>query len=240
MLRVWLPPDYKLLRTRRYPVLYLNDGQNLFDACTSIFNGQEWRVDETATELIQGQKISPLIIVGIDSAGKRDRPKEYLPFPDDTLRPPVSDVHGKDYPRFLLEEVMPFINHAYRTDPDPVKTGLGGSSYGAGIALYAVMARPGTFGRLLLESPSLYAHDNFLLHQAEHFKQWPGLVYVGVGSVQEPVDDAHRLVDILHKSGLGSQRLLFVEVQGAAHNEDAWAERLPRALEFLYGSRVAP
>lgn len=239
MLRVWLPPEYKHLRTRHYPVLYLNDGQNLFDACTSIFNAQEWRVDESVTELIREQRITPLIIVGIDNAGKRDRPKEYLPFPDDTLRPMESEVHGQDYPRFLLEEVMPFINREYRTDPDPAKTGLGGSSYGAGIALYTVMARPGNFGRLLLESPSLYAHDNFLLHEAERFNQWPGLVYIGVGSVQEPVDDVHQLVDILHKNSLGSKRLLLVEVPGAGHNENAWAERLPRALEFLYGSRVA-
>lgn len=237
-LRVWLPPDYKRLPSRRYPVLYLNDGQNLFNACTSIFNAQEWRVDETATQLIREQKIQPLIVVGIDNAGKRDRPKEYLPFPDDTLQPIVSEVHGQEYPRFLLDEVMPFINHEYRTDPDPAKTGLGGSSYGAGIALYTIMVRPGNFGRLLLESPSLYAHHNFLLREAEHFKQWPRLVYIGVGSVQEPVDDVHHLMDIFHEGGLGSQRFLLVEVPGAAHNEKAWAARLPRALEFLYGSRV--
>jgi hypothetical protein len=83
MLRVWLPPGYDSAehRTERYPVLYLNDGQDLFDACTSIFNREEWRVDETATELIGSGKVRPLIIIGIDNAGKADRPKEYLPFP---------------------------------------------------------------------------------------------------------------------------------------------------------------
>src|SRR3569832_1610326 len=97
MLRVWLPPRYSSPehRGQRYPVLYLNDGQDLFDACTSIFNAEEWGVDETATALIQSRRIPPLIIVGIDNAGKRDRPKEYLPFPDDTLRPASPKVYGR-------------------------------------------------------------------------------------------------------------------------------------------------
>jgi enterochelin esterase-like enzyme len=236
MLRVWLPPGYKSFdqSSRRYPVMYLNDGQDLFDACTSIFNAQEWRVDETAMALIQNGRVPPLIIVGIDDAGKRDRPKEYLPFPDDTLRPAVPRVRGKDYPKFLLDEVMPFINREYRTDPDPAMTGLGGSSYGAGIALYTVMRHPGRFGKLLLESPSLYAHDNYLLRKAEGFTRWPEKVFIGVGSINEPVDDVHRLQDTLRRQGLGVPRLLVVEQPGTAHNEEAWAQRFPRALQFLY------
>src|SRR4029077_7495658 len=236
MLRVWLPPGYKNRdrRSQRYPVMYLNDGQNLFDVCTSIFNAQEWRADETATALIQSGKIPALIIVGIDNAGKRDRPKEYLPFPDDTLKPPVLRVHGKDYPKFLLDEVMPFINREYPTDPDPMKTGLGGSSYGAGIALYTVMKHPGRFGKLLLESPSLYAHDNSFLHEADSFARGREKLFIGVGSIREPVDDVHRLQDTLRRQGLGIPRLLVVEQPGAAHNEEAWAQRFPRALQFLY------
>jgi len=242
MLRVWLPPGYKNpdQRSERYPVMYLNDGQDLFDVCTSIFSAQEWRVDETATALIQSGKIPPLIIVGIDNAGKRDRPKEYLPFPDDTLKPPVLRVRGKDYPKFLLDEVMPFINREYRTDPDPAKTGLGGSSYGAGIALYIVMKHPRRFGKLLLESPSLYAHDNYLLREADRFARWPDKLFIGVGSINEPVDDVHRLRDTLRRQGLGIQRLSVVEQPGAAHNEEAWAQRFPRALQFLYSRPTDP
>jgi enterochelin esterase-like enzyme len=182
MLRVWLPPGYKNpdQRSEHYPVMYLDDGQDLFDACTSIFNAQEWRVDGTATALIRSGTIPALIIVGIDNAGKRDRPKEYLPFPDDTLKPSVLSVHGKDYPKFLLDEVMPFINRENRTDPDPANTGVGGSSYGAGIALYPVMKHPGRFGKLLPESLSLYAHDNYLLRRADRFTRWPEKVFIGV------------------------------------------------------------
>jgi enterochelin esterase-like enzyme len=236
-LRVWLPPGYNSEdRAKRYPVLYLNDGQNLFDARTSMFSSEEWKVDETATALIKSGKIPPMIIVGIDNAGKRDRPREYLPFPDETLTPATPDVRGKDYPRFLLDEVMPTINKEFRTDDSPKNTGLGGSSYGAGIALYTVMAHPEKFGRLLLESPSLYAHDDFLLHEADHFHRWPEKIYVGVGSIREPVDDVHRLTEILRCDGLGNDRLRVIEEQGAAHDEHAWAGRFPMALKFLYGS----
>jgi predicted alpha/beta superfamily hydrolase len=239
MLRVWLPPHYDSLENhnRRYPVLYLNDGQNLFDACTSMFSPEEWRVDETATSLIDDGKIPPLIVVGIDNAGKRDRPKEYLPFPDESLRPPTTDVHGKDYPRFLVDEVMPFIERMYRIDERPIATGIGGSSYGAGIALYTVMERPGRFEKLLLESASLYAHDDYLLKRATTFKKWPARVFIGVGSVNEPVDDVRRLRTILQRRpGVG---LLFIASPGAGHNEKAWAQRFPDALEFLYGNDQA-
>jgi predicted alpha/beta superfamily hydrolase len=236
MLRVWLPSGYNSPQQRntRYSVLYLNDGQDLFDACTSIFNRQEWRVDETATDLIASRRIPPLIIVGIDNTGKRNRPNEYLPFPDDTLNPPAPQVHGKDYPRFLLDEVIPFINAHYRTDPSPANTGIGGSSYGAGIALYTVMVRPGRFGKLLLESPSIYAHNDYLIHTAQTFTRWPAKIYIGVGSLNEPVEDVQRLQTILLNHGLGSLRLLVIKEQGPGHNETAWAGRFPHALEFLY------
>ena len=237
MLRVWLPPGYDADdRAKRYPVLYLNDGQNLFDACTSMFSSDEWKADETATTLIESGKIPPMIIVGIDNAGKKDRPKEYLPFPDETLTPATPEVHGKEYPRFLLDEVIPLINKDFRTDDRPDKTGLGGSSYGAGIALYTVMTHPDRFGRLLLESPSLYAHDDFLLHEAERVHHWPEKIFIGVGSVREPVDDVHRLTEIFRRAGLGSDRVRVVEQVGAAHDEQAWAGRFPTALQFLYGA----
>ena len=237
MLRVWLPPGYRSPENRkqRYPVLYLNDGQNVFDACTSIFNPQEWRADETATELVRSGKIVPLIIVGIDNAGKRERPNEYLAWPDDTLNPPMPAVHGKSYPEFLFSEVMPFINREYRTRTEAADTALGGSSYGAGIALYAAIQRPGRIGKLLLESPSLYADNDHLLHDAELLTRWPQRVFVGVGTVSEPEDDVRRLADILRKHGLKQGRLMVVVQPGAAHNEDAWAARFPGALQFLFG-----
>jgi hypothetical protein len=96
-LRVLLPSGYHEAanQNRKYPVLYLNDGQDLFDVCTSLFNREEWRVDETVNDLIATDKLPPLIVVGIDNAGKRLRPKEYLPYVDDTLTPPELEPLGE-------------------------------------------------------------------------------------------------------------------------------------------------
>ena len=169
----------------------MNDGQNLFDAATSTFSSYEWRMDETAAELLRRGTIEPMIVVGVDNAGRRDRPLEYLPYPDEFLRPPVPRPRGLEYPRFLVDEVMPLIRRIYRTRPGPEATGVGGSSYGGVAALVAAMKRPDVFGRLLLESPSLYISDERLLRDAAAVRRWPRCVYVAIGT-KETGDAAGR------------------------------------------------
>jgi predicted alpha/beta superfamily hydrolase len=244
-LRVLLPPGYdeEQNSAKRYPVLYLNDGQNLFDVSTSMFNPVEWQVDETVKKLLEQNRIRPLIVVGVDNPGKRERPVEYLPYPDAYLSPPVPSPRGKEYPDFLIGEVMPFINRSYRTRTDPESTGLGGSSYGAVAALYTIISRPGVFGRALLESPSLYISDNRLLKDSANVRQWPERVYVAIGTREtgdasgdlEAVALVSRFAGILKNAGLDRKRLLVVIDEGGVHREDAWGRRLGRALEFLYG-----
>jgi enterochelin esterase-like enzyme len=235
-LRILLPAGYHLPANRkhRYPVLYLNDGQNLFDVCTAIFNREEWRVDETVGELVASGKLDPLIVVGIDNGGRRLRPKEYLPYVDETLSPPEPHPESKFYPHFLLDEVVPFVESRYRVLPGPRNRVLGGSSYGAGIALFTVMNRPGSFGGLLLESPSIYADGDHLLRDAASVRIWPHRIYVGAGTVQEPVEDVQKLEAVLRRAGLGNDRLCVVVQQGAAHSEKWWAGRLAKALQFLF------
>src|SRR5580700_3962917 len=106
-LRVWLPPGYDDAENqgRRYPVLYLNDGQNLFESSTA-FGGVEWQVDETADRLIREGAVPPMIIVGIDNTGK-NRLREYMPHR--SIHPALLRVQGKYYPDFLTKEVMPFV-----------------------------------------------------------------------------------------------------------------------------------
>src|ERR1700676_2734880 len=149
-LRVWLPPGYDdpTNAGRRYPVLYLNDGQNLFEASTS-YTGVEWQVDETADRMIREGAVPPMIFVGMDHATK-DRIREYMPHR--SMHPMMLRVQGRRYPDFLMKEVMPFVERNYRVVTGPENTGLGGSSLGALIALYTVMARPEVFGKLLIES----------------------------------------------------------------------------------------
>ena len=240
--RVWLPPGYDepANSSRRYPVLYLNDGQNLFEASSS-FTGVEWQVDETADRLIRESVIPPMVIVGLDNAGK-DRLREYMPHR--SLYPRMFRVQGSRYPSFLSKEVMPFMAANYRVASGPENTGLGGSSLGALIALYTAAVSPGVIGRLLLESPSLWASNRQIIRQSRSVKRWPERVFLGIGTSevgrkdrdQSTVDDVRELAGILRRNGLNDVRLRLVIEEGGTHHESAWARRFPEALAFLFGN----
>jgi enterochelin esterase-like enzyme len=240
-LRVWLPPGYDDAENegRRYPVLYLNDGQNLFEAATS-YTGIEWQVDETADRLIREGAVPPMIIVGIDNATK-DRIREYMPHR--SMHPMMLRVHGRDYPDFLMKEVVLFVERNYRVATGPENTGLGGSSLGALIALYTAMVRPGAIGRLLLESPSLWAWHRQAIKESRSVKIWPARIFLAAGTEEAGsaernrtvVDDVRELAAIVRRAVLNERRLRLVIKDGAGHNEAAWAERFPEALQFLFG-----
>ncbi len=241
MLRVWLPPGYSAPENqgRHYPVFYLNDGQNLFDKATAYI-GVDWQADEAADRLIREGRIPPLVLVGIDNAQK-DRPREYLPYR--TFNPPIMRPQGKHYPNFLLNEVMPFLYQRYRIARGPENTGLGGSSLGAIISLYTAMDRPGIFGRLLLESPSLFVSNRQFLKCSRAFRQWPEKIFMAMGTNEagsegrdrQVVEDVLALERVLRRAGLKEDRLLVRIDEGATHNEREWAKRFPEALAFLFG-----
>jgi predicted alpha/beta superfamily hydrolase len=249
-LRILLPPGYDAPqnRGRRYPVLYLNDGQNLFDAETSTFNGGEWRVDETVGALIAAGRIPPIVVVGIDHAGRQERFREYFPWVDRFLSPPVPDPQGARYPAFLVDEVIPFVEARYRVAREPDQRGIGGSSAGGLAAINAVATRPGVFGRLLVESPSIYVDEAHILKVAAGVTQWPARIVLGAGtgegearacdpgasSEPEVVTDLRRFVAILRATGVAEARIRLTVVPCATHDEAAWARRLPEALAFLY------
>lgn len=240
-LRVWLPPGYDdtANSVRYYPVLYLNDGQNLFEAATA-FAGVEWQVDETADRLIREGTVPPMIIVGIDNTGK-DRIREYMPYR--SMHPVMLRVQGRRYPDFLFHEVMPFIQQNYRVAAEPENIGLGGSSLGALVGIYTVIARPGEIGKLLLESPSLWASNRQLIKDSRAVRIWPEKIFLGVGTAEAGVaersrtvvDDVRELAAIIRRAVLSEKRLRLVIREGAGHNEGAWAERFPEALQFLFG-----
>ncbi len=239
LLRVWLPPDYDGWGATRYPVLYLNDGQNLFDPETA-FDGLHWQVGETAARSIAEQKIRPLIIVGIDNT--KNRAQEYIPYK--SKDPRVLNAKGKCYPDFLQREVMPLIEERYPVLKGAENMGLGGSSLGGLIALYTQLATPGVFGRLLIESPSLFVANRKILEQSRRFRNWPSRVYLGMGTQETGnaekdamiVADVRDLETILREAGLDERRLKVRVEEGASHTESAWAARFPEALEFLYSA----
>ncbi len=240
MLRVWLPPGYADSEGERrsYPVLYLNDGQNLFDPATAYI-GVDWQAGRTAGRLIREGRIPPLVVVGIDNA-RKDRAREYVPF--HSLHPPVRRPQGKLYPAFLVDEVMPFVRERYRVTRNPEDIGLGGSSLGSVIALFSAMDRPGAFGRLLLESPSLYIANRLLLKSSRTFREWPARIFIGVGTRElgdgtrsrHIVEDVRRLEHILRRAGLNESRLRVQIDEGSTHHEGEWARRFPEALAFLF------
>ena len=240
LVRVWLPPDYDGWGTTRYPVLYLNDGQNLFDPATA-FGGVHWQVGETATRLLAEHKIRPLIIVGIDNT--KNRAQEYIPYK--SKDPRVLNAKGKCYPDFLQREVMPLIEERYPVLKGPENTGLGGSSLGGLITLYTQLSTPGVFGRLLIESPSLFVANRKILDECRRFRNWPTRVYLGMGMREtgnaekdaKIVGDVRELETILREGGLDDRRLKVRIEEGASHNEAAWAARFPQALGFLYSDR---
>lgn len=242
-LRVWLPPGYDNPENslKRYPVLYLNDGQNLFEPSTS-FAGVEWQVDETAERLIREGLVPPMIIVGIDNAGK-ERIREYTPHR--SLNPMMLRVQGKRYPNFLIKEVMPFAARNYRIASGPENTGLGGSSLGGLICLYTAALHPGWFGRLLIESPSLWASNRQMIKDSRMVKQWPERIFLATGTAEagredrdrSVVDDVRELAGIFRRASLDDRRLKLVIEEGGTHQESAWARRFPDALLFLFGNR---
>ena len=241
-IRVWLPRGYDDTENaaRHYPVFYLNDGQNLFESSSS-FTGVEWGVDETADRLIREGSLPPMIVVGLDNAGK-ERLREYMPHR--SMHPMMLRVQGRRYPEFLLKEVMPFVENTYRVAKGPENTGLGGSSLGALIALYTAVARPGLIGRLLLESPSLWASNRQAIKESRAVRIWPERIFLAAGTAEAGspersctvVDDVRELSAIMRRAGLSEKRLRMVITEGAGHTESAWGERFPEALQFLFGS----
>jgi predicted alpha/beta superfamily hydrolase len=241
-LRVWLPPGYddRENEGRHYPILYLNDGQNLFEA-SSAFAGVEWQVDETAERLIRAGTVPAMIIAGIDNAGK-DRLREYMPHR--SMNPMMLRAQGRHYPDFLFKEVMPFVEQNYRVAAGPEETGLGGSSLGALIALYTAIVRPGKIGRLLLESPSLWVSSRQIIKQSRFVRIWPERIFLAAGTLeaanaeksQSVVNHVQELAAIVRRAVLSEKRLRVVIQEGAGHSEAAWAQRFPEALQFLFGS----
>lgn len=234
---VYLPPDYETNINRRYPVLYMHDGQNVFDGMTSYIPNQEWRADEAAESLISSGLIEPVIIVGIDNAGV-ERANEYLPTtmtrPDGTKWGGKADLYGK----MLIEEIKPFIDQTYRTKKDRSNTALGGSSFGGVITLHLGLTRPDVFSKLLVVSPSLWWDHNLLIKKLEELKNKPNQkIWIDMGTAEgdSSVTSAKEAADALVKKGMSMGRDIALYIDsGAEHNEIAWARRFPSMLTFLF------
>lgn len=235
---VYLPPGYRRFRTRRYPVLYLHDGQNVFDAATA-FGGVEWSADETAQRLIEQKLIEPLIIVAVANTGE-NRIHEYAPTaarinPHKRMR---SRGLLRKYGRFLINELKPFIDATYRTLPEAESTGLGGSSLGGLATLSLGLWFPNVFTRLAVMSPSVWWDERVLYDMVEAIEEGgkpPLKIWLDTGTSEEGWENARGLRDRLVEKGWRlDDDLYYIEDEGAGHTEAAWAYRLDAALRFLF------
>jgi enterochelin esterase-like enzyme len=230
---VYLPPGYHEQPQRRFPVLYMQDGQNLFDGATSFVAGMDWRVGHTADDFILAGAVQPLIIVGIYNIGKA-RVDEYTPTKARRMGGGRADRYGK----FLVQEVMPFIHREYRALSDPRVTGIGGSSLGGLVSLYLGLTHPEVFGRVAALSPSVWWNERVLDRIAVDTRVEPRpRIWIDIGTREGPriVHEVEEFRDILLQKGweLGKD-LQYQRIEGAEHNEAAWAERVGPFLQFLY------
>lgn len=236
---VWLPPDYEASPRRRYPVFYLCDGQNVFDGATSFLPGKEWRLDETSQRMTQSGEMEPAILVGVYNSP--DRISEYTPTYLERFK---QGGKADDYGRMLIEELKPFIDAHYRTRRTGRDTGLGGSSLGGLLALYLGLKHPRVFQRLAVVSPSVWWDNRVIVRMVEALKRRPALrIWLDVGTAEggnaqeadETLQDARALhAALLNRGWKPGRDLAWLEVEGAHHNEDAWAARADKMLAFLF------
>ena len=232
--RIWLylPPDYAST-TKKYPVLYMHDGQNLFDATTS-FSG-EWAVDESLNTL-HAQGDYGCIVVGIDNGGVH-RLDEYSPW----LNPAYGGGEGDEYLEFIINTLKPYVDANYRTLPGRLTTGMLGSSMGGLISMYGFAERQDVFSKAGIFSPAFwFADDNAANHVAAHPKQGEARVYLLAGG-QEPAyvtQDMLAVADAMTTAGFNANEKYFFTPGDGQHSEWFWKREFPAAYQWLFAGAV--
>jgi predicted alpha/beta superfamily hydrolase len=224
---VWLPPDYEINKSKRYPVFYMHDGQNLVDPRTSN-TFIDWQIDETADSLIHSSEIEPFIIVGINNTD--DRSTEYS-----------NTSLGKKYVQLIIEVIKPFIDKEYRTLTDAKNTAVGGSSMGGLISMICAWENPDVFSKAACFSPAFkYREFDYTSGvEKDTLTNNDLMIYIDNGGVdlekilQPGVD---KMTAILRSKGFEEGKNLFVFIdKDATHNEEAWAKRIHLPLKFFFG-----
>ena len=223
-----LPYDYHQSE-KRYPVLYLQDGQNLFNPMAPY---GDWAIDKSIAKLAETGK-SDVIIIAIDH-GEQERIKEYLPY----YHPRFGEGKGKFYIEFMIQRLIPYINNRYRTLTEFENTGIGGSSMGGLISFYAGLSNPGVFGKMMIFSPSLWISKK-IFEQTKSFEPLQRskiYLYAGGQESEQHLPNVQRLEAIIReKMVLGHHIDFHLSVnQVGSHGEMYWREEFPKALSWLF------
>lgn len=236
-IRIYLPKNYSKNK-KRYPVLYMHDGQNLFDRITS--HSGEWGIDESLENIFSKKKLTA-IVVGIDN-GMGDRHNEYCPW----IGYKNLGGKGERYCRFIVETLKPFIDKKYRTLPGRKHTAISGSSMGGLISLYAILKYPHIFSKAGMFSSAFWFAKKDVIKQIKEFplssyKKYPMKLYFDVGTregsksrAKAYIQDSVDAVELLRKRGKKQITIQFIIDKGAIHHETAWARRFPAAFVWLF------
>ncbi|MDX1407600.1 MAG: alpha/beta hydrolase-fold protein [Saprospiraceae bacterium] len=229
--RIWalLPHDYYTSR-KRYPVLYLQDAQNLFDESAPFGN---WAIDRRLAELAAHSASHKLIVVAIDHGGS-ERIKEYSPY----YHRKFGQGEGKEYARFLIDTLKPYVDRTYRTRPERKDTGIGGSSMGALISAYTGLVHPENFGKLMIFSPSFWYSDRIYFDAFNYQYVLPMKIYLYAGEKESRYMTQHirRFRDAVNARSFDNALTKFNIVinPDGEHNESFWGNAFNDAVEWLY------
>ena len=221
---VWLPPSYSILNEKRYPVLYMHDGQNLVDPETS-YAGIDWQVDETVTRLIKSGKLKEIIVVGINNT--KDRLEEYS-----------DSVKGNNYIKFITKELKAFVDSNYRTLTDSKNNAVMGSSMGGLISFIIAWKNPEVFSMAGCLSSSFYYDNDKIFKTVENDANTRKGLKIYIDHGEDGLVRGQKMFSVLTQKGymVGTDIDYFYS-PGAEHNEAAWAERLARPLLFFFRKR---
>ncbi|TDE18589.1 alpha/beta hydrolase [Dyadobacter psychrotolerans] len=224
-----LPHDYYENPDRHYPVLYMTDAQNLFGEGSPYGN---WEIDKSLTKLA-GEDKANVIIVAIDHAGE-ERIQEFSPYDN----PRLGKGLGLQFLRFVKDTLKPFVDKEYRTKPDRLNTGMGGSSVGGLLAIYAALMFPDVFGRLMIFSPSLWISQRIYFDAIHFFEPFETRIYIYAGGKEgaNMIPNVNKLQETLRGQGFGYSRVKIntsIDPKGK-HNEKRWSEEFPLALKWLF------
>ncbi len=229
---IYLPAGYDDRPDRRYPVLYMQDGQNLFDAERAYIPGQHWQLKEAADAAIGERTASPMIIVAVDHAGI-GRMDEYTPVQDAKHK---GGGRADEYARMLVEELKPVIDERFRTLPDPPNTGIAGSSLGGLVSLHVALTRSDVFGRVAAMSPSVWWGNRAILDEIDKYDGPALRLWTDIGGREgmEALHNVRELRDRIAAKGWSDEVFRYYEDRRADHSERAWQKRVRTVLEFLF------
>jgi predicted alpha/beta superfamily hydrolase len=226
--RLYLPPSYATAPAKRYPVIYMHDGQNLFDDATSYAG--EWGVDESMNELARTKGFEA-IVVGIDNGGEH-RNSELTSW----ANPRIAAVEGPQYMAFVVETLKPWIDAHYRTLPGRESTAMIGSSLGGLVTHYALLRYPQVIGKAGILSPSYWISQKVYDDTKAH--PWPAgtrtWFYIGGQEDEEAVPDVERMLALLATQPHPAQDIAWHVEPRARHNEQAWRVEFPRVVAWLF------